>query len=125
MNHIEPKVPLDPLDPGLGDSRYWGRFQAQVLRAAGPELARRRVARLTMGEVLVSWSRLVVPTAITAAAVAALVLVQPIPSDEAESIAGLEEYLRLPLDGAEPLPAFLHMDAEVDRDIVLFAVEGY
>jgi hypothetical protein len=125
MNHIEPKVSLDALDPGRGDPGYWGRFQAQVMSAAGPELTRRRRARVTMGDVMLSWSRLVVPFAVTAAAAAALVLVQPAQQGELEEMAGLEEYLRVPLDGAEPLPAFLHTDAVVDRDLVLFAVEGY
>lgn len=64
------------LDPGWDDPRYWDRFQERTLALAEPELARRRRAleRLTVSDVVTSWSRTVVPVAMAAAAAAVMVL---------------------------------------------------
>lgn len=68
---------LAPVDPASADGSYWLRFQSRVMRAAAPELARRRMLPdLTVSDVLASWSRAVVPTAVLAAAIAALALVE-------------------------------------------------
>ena len=64
---------LRSLDPATQDPNYWFRFRGWVMTRAAPELARRRVmARLTMGDVMSSWARAVVPTAVLAAARAAM-----------------------------------------------------
>lgn len=68
---------LGSLDPANVDPNYWFRFHGQVMAGAGSELARRRMmAKLTVGDVLASWSRTLVPTALLAAAVAALILIR-------------------------------------------------
>ena len=72
---------LESLDPASRDPGFWMRFQSRVMQGAGPELARRRLmADLTVGEVLTGWARALVPTAVLAAAVAALVLMRPAPA---------------------------------------------
>lgn len=82
----EPRDPavasaLAALDPAGRDPGFWMRFQARVLQGAGPELARRRLmADLTVGDVLAGWARALVPTAVLAAAVAALVLLREAPA---------------------------------------------
>jgi len=124
MNHIEPKVPLDELDPGLEDPGYWTRTHARIMQAVQPRLefmARQE----TMGDVLLSWGRLVVPVAAVAAAIAALVVFQPVIVDDLTAVAGLEEWLQQPPGDEEPLPAFLHGEVTVDRDMVLFAMEQF
>jgi hypothetical protein len=71
---------LGSWDPASTDPGYWLRFQARILQAAAPELARRRLmADLTVGDVLTGWARALVPTAVLAAAVAALVLIRHAP----------------------------------------------
>lgn len=68
---------LGSLDPANVDPNYWFRFHGRVMAGAGTELARRRMmAGLTVGEVLASWSRTLVPTAMLAAAVATLILIR-------------------------------------------------
>jgi hypothetical protein len=65
------------LDPATHDPNYWLRFRGWVMSGAAAELARRRlIARLTVGDVLSSWARTLVPTAVLAAAVAAMLLVR-------------------------------------------------
>lgn len=125
MSHIEPKVPLEELDPGRGDPAYWERFQGRVMQSAASRLERRRRAALTAGDVLLSWGRLLVPGTVAAAAVAALLVLQPVPMDDLESVAGLEEILADAENEGAPLPAFLHREQIVERDHVLFAVQDY
>lgn len=68
---------LGSLDPASVDPNYWFRFHGQVMAGADRELARRRMmTRLTVGDVLASWSRTLVPTALLAAAVATLILIR-------------------------------------------------
>ena len=107
---------LESLDPATEDPNYWFRFRGWVMTGAARELARRRfVAQLTVGDVMNSWARMVVPTAVLAAAVAGLLLVRaeattnPLPM-------GLEELLvseipdetvpLLPLEGTAGVVAF-------------------
>lgn len=121
----EARVPLGILDPGYDDPGYWRRFQRRVMEAAQPVLAGRHRARATLGGVMVSWSRMILPATLAAAVVAVLLLVGEGPTPQAESIASVEDVLGLPTDGEEPLPSFLHSDEAVDRDVVLFAVERF
>jgi hypothetical protein len=68
---------LGTLDPAGSDPGFWTAFQQTVMRAAGPELAqRRRLASLTVSDVVFSWSRMLVPAALVAA-MAAFVLMRP------------------------------------------------
>jgi hypothetical protein len=59
---------LASLDPATEDPNYWFLFRGWVMTGAAGELARRRViAELTIADVLASWSRTLVPTALLAA----------------------------------------------------------
>ena len=70
---------LRALDPGSTDRGYWPRFHRTVMGAARDELARRRMlADATVSDIVASWARTVVPTALLAAAVAALLLMEPV-----------------------------------------------
>ena len=63
------------IDPASRDPNYWLRFRAWVLTGASRELARRRMmAQLTVGDVVGSWARTLVPTALLAAVLAGVVL---------------------------------------------------
>lgn len=69
---------LRALDPASDDPGYWFRFQRSVMRAVEGELARRRmVPDLTVSDVVSSWSRAVLPTALAVAAVATMLLFRP------------------------------------------------
>ena len=66
---------LAHFDPASQDPNYWLRFRTWVMNGATMELARRRmVAQMTVGDVVQSWARALVPTALLAAAVAGILL---------------------------------------------------
>ena len=115
------RISLELLDPGHSDPGHWARFQARVMALAGPELARRRATRpLTVGDVLASWWRLLVPASVVAAAAMASLLA-PGEATPGSGIA-LEEALVSGVDD-EPLPAVLVAD-QVDEVALLVAIEG-
>jgi hypothetical protein len=88
---------------------------------AGPELARRRASRQpTVGDVLASWWRLLVPASVVAAAAMASLLM-PTETTVGADIA-IEEALISDFDD-EPLPAVLVSD-QVDELAFLVAIEG-
>lgn len=98
------------LDPKHEDPGYWQRFHRWAVNSAGPELARRRrAATVTVGDIMVSWWRTLVPTAGLAAALAAVALVQEAPREVAMVNGTVEELLTEGLD-PEPLAAGLTMD---------------
>lgn len=97
---IDPRVRqwLSSLDPAETDPAYWLRFQQSVMRRASRELARRRaLADLTVTDVVSGWARTVVPSALLAAAAAAVFLLQPQPTAVAgtstERVLQVEEVL--------------------------------
>ena len=66
---------LEASDPAYADTNDWFRCRSWVMTGAARELARRRVmADLTVGDVLTSWARAVVPTAVLAAVMAGIML---------------------------------------------------
>jgi hypothetical protein len=66
---------LVQLDPASRDPKYWLRFRTWVMTGATLELARRRMmTQMTVGDVVHSWARALVPTALLAAAVAGILL---------------------------------------------------
>lgn len=66
---------LFQLDPASQDPNYWLRFRSWVMNGATLELARRRMmTQMTVGDVVHSWARALVPTALIAAAVAGILL---------------------------------------------------
>ena len=115
------RILLELLDPGHEDPGHWARFQARVMVLAGPELARRRVSRQpTVGDVLASWWRLLVPASVVGAAAMASLLM-PTETTTGADIA-IEEALISDFDD-EPLPAVLVSD-QVDEVAFLVAIEG-
>ncbi|HET9949422.1 MAG TPA: hypothetical protein VFQ22_10915 [Longimicrobiales bacterium] len=93
------------LDPAHGDPDYWRRFRAWVVQGAARELARRRLlARMTVSDVLRSWARTVVPTAVLTAAAAGLLLIRTGLLQSPQPI-GVEELLISEIEGDVTLPA--------------------
>lgn len=117
--------PLRALDPERVDPGYWARLHRRIMEAAAPELARRRALRdVTLDEVMSSWARTVVPTALLAAAVAGLVLLQGSEgqTDVARS-ADVEEAL---LEGLEDSGfSAVASGRDGDPNSVIFAVESF
>ena len=98
------------VDPAMDDPNYWFRFRAWVMENAAPELARRRlVAELTVGDVVTSWARALVPTALAAAVVAGLVLLRGGGVQAAGVPVGVEELLVSGLE-EETIPSALATD---------------
>lgn len=113
---------LESLDPASHDPHYWFRFHGRVVAGASSELARRRVlADLTVGDVLASWSRTLVPTAMLAAAVATLILVRAGASPLQRPVS-VEEFLLTDIP-AETVPVMLMDDSRVSAAI--FASEMF
>ena len=111
---------LDVLDPAHRDPNYWLRFRGWVLTGAARELARRRlIAELTVGDVLASWARAVVPTAVLAAVMAGMMLMrgEAVP---AQRPIGVEELLVSEIP-SETVPVLLLQDEAAG--IVAFASE--
>lgn len=110
---------LESLDPALADPNYWLRFRGWVTSGAARELARRRLmAQLTVGDVLTSWARTVVPTAVLAAALAGLLLLR---SEAPPSpLVGVEELLVTEIP-SETVPVLL--TPEGTEGVVAFAAE--
>lgn len=105
MNTDEARTSLSFLDPGDSDSGYWHRFRHRVLVLAGPELARRRSTRpVTVGDVMLGWRNALVPTALLAATLAGLLLIQQ-RTLRSHASAAYEEMLVSGLE--EPIPALL------------------
>lgn len=121
MNELP--VRLESLDPASRESGYWGRFQDRVMRAAAPELARRRAMGEvpTVTDIVLSWGRMLVPTALMAAMVAG-VLIAPRASAEVMASMGVEEVLQTLV--SEPVPSLLASDEAPDPVFVRVALEG-
>lgn len=126
MRPIEDHGRLERLDPAVVDPAYWERFQARVMQRARPALAqRRREAMVTVGQVLHSWSRAVVPMAMAATLMAALFLLDQAPTpSQAPSASALGESGVLTEAEAGPVPDFLSSGEVISRDRALTLVEG-
>jgi hypothetical protein len=116
---IELAEALAVLDPARGEPNYWLRFRSWVMGAAARELQRRRLmAQLTVGDVMQSWARAVVPTAVATALLAGLLLVRgsalsaPLPI-------GVEELLVSEIQG-ETIPMMLQAE---ESGAIAFAAE--
>jgi len=110
------------LDPGYQDPTYWYRFREWILENAAGELAQRRlIHELTVGEVMTSWARTVVPVALLAAIVAGLLLSRGQSVVPAGTV-GIEELLMSGVEG-QTIPAAL---APLEMsDAVAFASEVF
>ena len=116
------RVVMTELDPGISDSGYWDRFRFRVMSRAAAELARRRAAGVTIGDVLEKWSRTLVPLAAAAAAVA-LILIWRGPSIDAPPMMGIEEALTWDLED-EVLPTLFGGEAPGEASAFIFATEA-
>lgn len=113
---------LRHLDPASVDPNYWMRFRSWVVESASTELARRRLmADLTVGDVLSSWARPLMPAALAAAAVAGMMLAR-VPTPPSPAPLAIEELLVSELDD-EPIPAALGTDEA--GPAVAFAAERF
>ncbi|MDG2282360.1 MAG: hypothetical protein P8L45_04535 [Longimicrobiales bacterium] len=111
---------LQELDPGSEDRDYWLRFRSWIMTEASSELTRRRmVVQLTVEDVLVSWSRAVLPLAV-AAAVAAIAFIRSpqVETTPVATVVGVEEALVVDVR-PETQPVLLSPDAA--SGIVAFA----
>lgn len=107
---------LSDLDPERRERGYWRGFRARTLAMAGPELARRReLARLTVSDVVASWSRVVVPAALAAAVAGALMLGDGTTPAEPGEPAVVEELLDA---GTEAAPVLVGSGAPDDETIL-------
>jgi hypothetical protein len=110
---------LATLDPASSDPNYWLRFRSWVMGGAARELARRRLmAQLTIGDVLQSWARTLVPTAVLTAVIAGLILIRGGVLAPSRPI-GVEEMLMSGID-RETLSA-----PDPSSDVVTFASESF
>ena len=106
------------IDPASRDQNYWLRFRNVVVSGAARELARRRmVARLTVGDVVTSWARALVPTALLAAVLAGIMLWRNAPMP-----ISVEELLVSEIQG-ETIPMMLSPTREAEA--VMFATEAF
>jgi negative regulator of sigma E activity len=116
---------LRALDPAHDRPGYWERFRAEIMERAAFELARRReLARESVELVLSGWSRSLVPVAVAAAVIAAIML-----GSETTQNAGvgtplvLEEVLATDL-GDEVLQTVIAGEAHASAVAFMAFVEG-
>lgn len=113
---LELESALSALDPASRDPNYWYRFRWWVMSGAGMELARRRRdVRLTVGDVLESWARALVPTAALVAALASLLLMHEDAPSEWHPVAA-EELLLSEVEGNT---------VQIDPSALTFAAEVF
>jgi hypothetical protein len=123
MDRPDRGLSLELLDPETLDPGYWGRFKQRVLVNAGPELARRRTRRaVAVIDILFGWRNALVPTALVAAAVAAMLLVRGPTLVEPAPVA-LEELLVSGLEGGT-IPTILAVGL-TDADSRLSSEENF
>ena len=85
---------LAALDPDRADPGYWYRFHRWVVAAAAPELARRRrAAGATVGDVILSWRRTLVPAALVTVLLAATMLLRGRPGPAPVTYVDMTEVL--------------------------------
>lgn len=121
---VDPQVAawLHELDPEQRDPGYWLRFHARVMDRAAPVLARRRLmAELTLTDVMSSWARAVIPTAVLAAAAAALIIFRG-PAPTAPTPVAVDDLLLAEVEGVA-VPAIL--TGSEAQEPVAFAVEQF
>ena len=116
-------IHIRDLDPAVADPGYWDRFRSRIMSRVVAELARRRTARTTVGDVLESWSRTLVPLA-AAAAAAALVMLWKGPTDDAPLTMEIEEALTWDLED-EVLPTLLGTEGPGEASAFIFASEAF
>lgn len=112
------------VDPGRVRPGYWTRFQTRTMSLVEPELARRRRVRdrVTISDVVTSWSRTVVPLAMAAAAAALMVLLGDLQASDSTADEAADIAVELVLDGGPIAPPAQPEDLPV---ILTAVVEGF
>lgn len=113
------------LDPAHDRPGYWERFRAEIMERAAFELARRReLARESVELVLSGWSRSLVPVAVAAAVIAAIMLGSETTQDPGPGTPlVLEEVLATDL-GDEVLQTVIAGEAHASAVAFMAFVEG-
>ena len=116
---------LRALDPAHDRPGYWERFRAEIMERAAFELARRReAARESVELVLSGWSRSLVPVAVAAAVIAAIMLGSETTQDPGPGTPlVLEEVLATDL-GDEVLQTVIAGEAHASTVAFMAFVEG-
>lgn len=116
---------LRALDPAHDRPGYWERFRAEIMERAAFELARRReLARESVELVLSGWSRSLVPVAVAAAVIAAIMLGTETTQDPGPGTPlVLEEVLATDL-GDEVLQTVIAGEAHTSAVAFMAFVEG-
>ena len=118
----EPPVVLRALDPETWDPGFWDRHHGAIMEQAAPRLAARRARSESMGDVLLSWSRLLVPSMAMAAGILGFLLLTPGLEEEGGVMFGVEDMLQEAWIQGSGLPVLSEMD-RVGEDTFVFAVE--
>jgi hypothetical protein len=113
------------IDPARDQPEYWTEFHDQVMnRCQGLLELRRAAARPSISATLNSWRSTLVPAALAAAALAALLLWQPRAGGEGSArLVELDEWL---MDGVEvEADAAFFGSLEPSAGLVVFAAESF
>lgn len=114
---------LRSLDPAGSDTTYWFRFHHRVMEMARGELARRRMmAEVTVGDVVASWGRALVPGAALAAMIAAFLMLQA-RAVPVQTPVAVEDLLAEGLDA--PIPTVLTEERTSGSGAVVFASDVF
>lgn len=126
MTSSDDTPPLQSLDPGPVDPGYWERFQARVMEEAAPALDRRlRGAHPTVPQLVLSWGRFVVPSAVAAATVAWMLVSQsPLPTEVVSAAPEAGAWFLFADPPSEAFPTDPVALDSLDQGRVLFPVEG-
>ena len=118
-------TPLAVMDPGYDRPEYWERQHGRIMERVAFELARRRAAvRESVAAVLSGWSRSLIPVAVAAAVIAAVLVTaetrrqaEPAPQLVLQDILGEGE-------GDRPFEALLSADRAASAVTFMALVEG-
>jgi hypothetical protein len=117
-----PPVVLRALDPETAEPGFWEHNHRRIMERASGRLAIRRARAESMGEVLMSWSRLLIPTAAMAAGVLGFFLLGSATGDDLVPLFGVEDVLHEAWVQGSTLPVVNASDPRADEAFV-FAVE--
>jgi hypothetical protein len=118
----EPPVVLRALDPETQTPGFWDRNHGHIMEQAAGRLAARRARAVSMGDVLMSWSRLLIPSVAMAAGVLAFSLLSSVSGDDPAQLFGVEDMLHEAWSQGSTLPV---VDVSVPQweEAFVFAVE--
>lgn len=118
----DPPVVLRAIDPATVDPDFWNRNHQRIMERAASRLADRRARNESVGDVLMSWSRLLVPSAAMAAGVLGFFLLGHAMDEDHGPLFGVEDVLHEAWVQGSALPVLNLAEPGVD-DAFVFAVE--